>query len=100
MYLHSNFYTFFQVYTRNLIENLGRIERVGKVATIKQQIKSMCTHEALLEKFKTCRQETICSKMLNFLVQNTLKLTYEQLQIEQKFLGSLSLAMKYKGEPS
>jgi hypothetical protein len=54
-----------QVYTHNLIENLGRIERVGKVATIKQQIESMCISEALLEKCKNCRQETICSKMLS-----------------------------------
>jgi hypothetical protein len=39
---------------------------VGKVAIIKQQIDSMCIYEALLEKCKNCRQETICSKMLIF----------------------------------
>jgi hypothetical protein len=55
-----------QVYTHNPIENLGRIERVGKVAITKQQIESMCISEALLEKCKNCRQETICSKMLIF----------------------------------
>jgi hypothetical protein len=42
----------FQVYTHNPIENLGRIERVGKVAIIKQQIESMCISEALLENAK------------------------------------------------
>jgi hypothetical protein len=56
----------FQVYTHNPIENLGRIEKVGKVAIIKQQIESMYNYEALLEKCKNCRQETICSKMLIF----------------------------------
>jgi hypothetical protein len=45
---------------------LRRIERVGKVATKKQQIKSMCISEALLEKCKNCKQETICNKMLIF----------------------------------
>jgi hypothetical protein len=45
---------------------LRRIEKVGKVAIIKQQIESMCIYEALLEKCKNCRQETICSKMLIF----------------------------------
>jgi hypothetical protein len=55
-------------YIHTLVENLGRIERVGKVAIIKQQIESMCISEALglLEKCKNCRQETICSKMLIF----------------------------------
>jgi hypothetical protein len=45
---------------------LRRIEKVGKIAIIKQQIESMCISEALLEKCKNCRQETICSKMLIF----------------------------------
>jgi hypothetical protein len=46
----------FQVYTcDNLIENLGRIERIGE---------SMCTCEVLLEKCKNCRQEIICSNPL------------------------------------
>jgi hypothetical protein len=56
----------FQVYTHNPIENLDRIEKVGKVAIIKQQIENMCIYEALLEKCKNFRQETICSKMLIF----------------------------------
>jgi hypothetical protein len=42
------------------------IEKVGKIAIIKQQIESMCISEALLEKCKNCRQETICNKMLIF----------------------------------
>jgi hypothetical protein len=54
----------FQVYTHNPMENLGRIERVGTVAIIKQQIESLCISEALLEKCRNCRQETVCSKML------------------------------------
>jgi hypothetical protein len=49
----------FQIYTHNAIENSRRIEKVGKIAIIKQQI-------ALLEKCKNCRQATICSKMLIF----------------------------------
>jgi hypothetical protein len=57
----------FPVYTHNPRENLERIERVGKVAIIKQQIESMYISEALLENCKNCRhQETICSKMLFF----------------------------------
>jgi predicted RNA-binding protein len=32
----------FQIYTHNPIENLWRIEKVGKIAIIKQQIESMC----------------------------------------------------------
>jgi hypothetical protein len=47
----------FLVYTHNLIENLGRIERIGE---------SMCTRAVLLEKCKNCRQEIIYSKMLSF----------------------------------
>jgi hypothetical protein len=45
---------------------LRRIKRVGKVTIIKQQVNSMCMSEALLEKCKNCRRETICSKMLIF----------------------------------
>jgi hypothetical protein len=51
--MHLNSFKFsyvFQVYTHNPIENLRRIERVGKVAIIKQLIDSMCISEALLEK--------------------------------------------------
>jgi hypothetical protein len=66
MHLQFKFLYIFQVYTHNLIENLGRIERVGKVTTLKQQIESICISEVLLEKCKNCRQETICSKMLIF----------------------------------
>jgi hypothetical protein len=47
-------------------ELIGRIDKVGKIAIIKQQIESMCISEALLEKCKHCRQETICSKILIF----------------------------------
>jgi ribosomal protein S3AE len=68
----NQIFIIFQVYTHSPIENLGSIERVGKVAIIKQQCKN-------------CRQETICSKMLIFLVQNALKLTYERLLIEKVF---------------
>jgi hypothetical protein len=50
----------------NPIENFGRIEKVAKIAIIKQPIESMCINEALLEKCKICRRETICSKMLIF----------------------------------
>jgi hypothetical protein len=60
------FICIFQIYTHHAIENLGRIEKVGKVAIIKQQLEIMCIHEALLEKCKNCRQETICCKMLIF----------------------------------
>jgi hypothetical protein len=41
-----------QVYTHNLIENLGGIERIGE---------GKCTCEVLLEKYKNCRQEIIWS---------------------------------------
>jgi hypothetical protein len=46
--------TFIQIFIHfpdlyhNLIENLGKIEKVGKIAIIKQQIESMCISEALL----------------------------------------------------
>jgi hypothetical protein len=46
------FIKIFQIYTHNPIENLGRIERVGKVAIIKQQIESICIAEALPEKMQ------------------------------------------------
>jgi hypothetical protein len=39
------------------MENLGMIERIGE---------SMCTCEVLLEKCKNCRQEIICSKIVDF----------------------------------
>jgi hypothetical protein len=65
MHLHSNFHTFSRFLPQPNRE-LRRIERVGKVAIIKQQIENMCIYEALLEKCKNCRQETICSKMLIF----------------------------------
>jgi hypothetical protein len=62
MHLHSNFQYIFQaLYTHNPTENLRRIESAGEVAIIKQQIEVTCISEGLLEKCKTCRQETICS---------------------------------------
>jgi hypothetical protein len=45
---------------------LGRIEKFGKIAIIKQQIESMCISEALLEKCKNCRQETIMQQDVDF----------------------------------
>jgi hypothetical protein len=60
------FSNIFQVHIHNPIGNLRRIEKVGKIARIKQQIESMCIYEALLEKCRNCRQETFCSKMLIF----------------------------------
>jgi hypothetical protein len=54
--------TFIQIFIyfpglyHNPKENLEKIERVGKVAIIKQQIESMCIFEALLEKCKNCRR--------------------------------------------
>jgi hypothetical protein len=56
----------FQVYIPNPIEYLGRIERIGKVAIIKQQIESMCIYEALLENAKHCRQETHLQQDVDF----------------------------------
>jgi hypothetical protein len=43
----------FQVYTHNLIENLGRIERIGE---------SMCTCEVLLEKCKPAGRKSSAAR--------------------------------------
>jgi hypothetical protein len=48
MHLHSfKFSYIFQISTHNPIENLGRIEKVGKVAIIKQQIERACAFQKL-----------------------------------------------------
>jgi hypothetical protein len=50
--------TFIQIFIHfpglyhNPTENLGRIERVGKNAIIKQQLESRCISEALLDKMQ------------------------------------------------
>jgi hypothetical protein len=79
----------FQVYTHNLIENLGRIERIRE---------SVCTSEVLLEKCKNCRQEIICSKMSIF-ESKVLQNSSTSICKLEKFLGSLSLAINER-EPS
>jgi hypothetical protein len=58
MHLPSNFRAFSRFfYAHNPKENSGRIEMVGKVAIIKQQIDSICISEALLEKAKIAGRE-------------------------------------------
>jgi hypothetical protein len=52
---------------------------IENVAIIKQQIESMCTFEALLEKCKTLQAGNHLQQDVDFLVQNAVKLTYEHL---------------------